>query len=81
MSDNIKLVIEIPKDLYEITKAKVDKNMTNSLFAISIVHHGIPLNDVLDKIEAEIKETRKRRNVGVMECLDIIDRYKAESEE
>ena len=40
-----------------------------------------PKTDVLDKIIAEIKETRKRRNVGVMECLDIIDRYKAESEE
>lgn len=39
-----------------------------------------PKTDVLDKIIAEIKETRKRRNVGVMECLDIIDRYKAESE-
>lgn len=40
-----------------------------------------PKADILDKIITEIKETRKRRNVGVMECLDIIERYKAESED
>ena len=31
--------------------------------------------DVLDKIKAEIIELRSRQNVGVMECLDIIDKY------
>ena len=36
--------------------------------------------DVLDKIRAEIIELRSRQNVGVLECLDIIDKYKAESE-
>ena len=35
---------------------------------------------VLDKIRAEIIELRSRQNVGVLECLDIIDKYKAESE-
>lgn len=35
---------------------------------------------VLDKIRAEIIELRSRQNVGVMECLDIIDKYKTESE-
>ena len=33
---------------------------------------------VLDKIRAEIIELRSRQNVGVMECLDIIDKYMAE---
>ena len=37
--------------------------------------------DVLDKIRAEIIELRSRQNVGVLECLDIIDKYKAESED
>lgn len=79
MSDNIKLIIEIDKDRY-------NKIMNNAKYVCptgldSVIAGGIPLDDVLDKIEAEIKETRKRRNVGVMECLDIIDRYKAESEE
>ena len=36
---------------------------------------------VFDKIKAEITELRSRQNVGVLECLDIIDKYKAESEE
>ena len=35
---------------------------------------------VLDKIRAEIVELCKTQNVGVLECLDIIDKYKAESE-
>lgn len=35
---------------------------------------------VLDKIRAEIIELRSKQNVGVLECLDIIDKYKAESE-
>lgn len=35
----------------------------------------------IDKIRAEIIELRSRQNVGVLECLDIIDKYKAESEE
>lgn len=36
---------------------------------------------ILDKIRAEIVELRSKQNVGVLECLDIIDKYKAESEE
>jgi hypothetical protein len=36
---------------------------------------------ILDKIRAEIIELRSKQNVGVLECLDIIDKYKAESED
>ena len=36
---------------------------------------------ILDKIRAEIIELRSRQNVGVLECLDIINKYKAESDE
>ena len=35
---------------------------------------------VLDKIRAEIIELRSKQNVGVLECLDILDKYKAECE-
>ena len=48
------------------------------------VSEGICREDkiqVLDKIRAEIIELRSKQNVGVMECLDIIDKYKAESED
>lgn len=36
---------------------------------------------ILDKIRAEIIELRSRQNVGVLECLDIIDKYMAEGSE
>lgn len=33
-------------------------------------------NYVLDRVRAEIIELRSRQNVGVLECLDIIDKYR-----
>lgn len=39
----------------------------------------IERESVLDKIRAEIIELRSRQNVGVLECLDIIDKYRSES--
>lgn len=51
MSETVKLIIEIPEDFYEITKAKVAKGMTYALYATSIAN-GIPLDDV----KAELKE-------------------------
>lgn len=41
---------------------------------------GHDKNKVLDKIRAEIIELRSKQNVGVLECLDIIDKYKVGSE-
>lgn len=38
------------------------------------------VKDALDKIKAKIVELRSRQNVGVLECLDIIDKYMVESE-
>lgn len=37
-------------------------------------------NNALDKVKAEIIELRSKQNVGVLECLDIIDKYNSESE-
>ena len=38
----------------------------------------VVINDVLDKIRAEIIAMRIRKNIGVMECLSIIDKYREE---
>ncbi len=35
----------------------------------------------LDKIRAEIIDMRSKQNCSCSDCLDIIDKYKAESEE
>jgi hypothetical protein len=34
--------------------------------------------EILDKVRAEIVELRSKQNIGVLECLDIIDKYRAE---
>lgn len=47
----------------------------------SVIKQKYIERDVLDKIRAEIIELRSHQNVGVLECLDIIDKYRAESEE
>jgi hypothetical protein len=49
----------------------------NDFKAIEVLKSQEP---VLDKIRAEIIELRHKQNVGVLECLDIIDKYKAEME-
>ena len=75
MSETVKLIIEIPKDFYEITKAKVDKNMTYALYATSVAN-GIPLDDV----KAEIKRMEYHMIdcdvlVSQEEVLEIIDKH------
>lgn len=67
IDDTIKLIIEIPTDFYEITKAKVKKNMTHTLSAESIAN-GIPLNDVKE----QMKKAR-RFHVGTFEDDNPID--------
>ena len=42
------------------------------------VTSNIRQEPVLDKIRAKIIELRSKQNVGVLECLDIIDKYRAE---
>ncbi len=41
----------------------------------------VVINNVLEKIRAEIIELRRKQNVGVLECLDIINKYRAEGED
>ena len=85
MSDKVKLIIEIPKDYYEIIKHNVENHLTDYR-PFEIIGNGIPLDDV----KAEIKEHRDSwEKDGYYDeadalniALKIIDKYigKAESE-
>lgn len=44
--------------------------------ALEMAIKALEQKDALEKIRAEIIELRSRQNVGVMECLDIIDKYR-----
>jgi len=84
MSDTVKLIIEIPKDLYEITKDKVDKNMTYAPLSVSIAH-GIPLDDVKAKMkQLRSHSARFRTSDGRVvyadsqDILDILDNIGSE---
>ena len=50
MSDTVKVVIEIPKDYYEILKCEVEENQTD-YYPFVVIGNGIPL----DKAEIEKK--------------------------
>ena len=103
----MKLIIEIPNEDYNFVKRQVVDGITNPLKIC--IAHGTPLDDVLDKIRAEIIEEKEcayadfdkykvdylgvdSRYVedelpyddfryGMERCIEIIDKYKAESED
>ena len=54
MSDTVKLIIEIPKDYYEIIKHDVENHLTDYR-PFEIIGNGIPLDDVKANIEKQIK--------------------------
>ena len=72
--DNADKMLAIAQDIYDTGFVRGKNYMT-------LVEMSEARNDVLDKIRAEIIELRSRQNIGVLECLDIIDKYKVESEE
>ena len=84
MSDNIKLVIEIPKELYEALLNGYEEPYSR-MFS-NVVKNGIPLDDVKAKIDTDLcydmfdgwgNETGLRE-----ELMDILDNIgKAESED
>lgn len=61
MSETVKLVIEIPSEVYEHIKGHTD-NWIDFMFlsrdgkAISAVKYGTPLSEVLAEIKAEIEK-------------------------
>ena len=96
MSDTVKLIIEIPKDYYEalskteeiISSQRSGKTLMSVIY--SAVAHGIPLEDVISKIEKlnpvdygsmfsyESHNGAKDMKRDILEILDNIG--KAESE-
>lgn len=68
--------------IYLKNKAENEVNDANTIVITFQTPQGRQVKyikcDVLDKIKAEIIELRSRQNVGVMECLDIIDKYMSE---
>ena len=73
-----KIRAEIEQDAFK----DVDAELENTIIVTFQTPQGRQVKyikcDVLDKIKAEIIELRSRQNVGVMECLDIIDKYMEE---
>ena len=79
------VINEIPKDYKYDTETK-DFLVYRHKYTGDEIHieKSIPLyrleqEPILDKIKAEIVEMRSKQNVGVLECLDIIDKYRGES--
>ena len=64
-------------EMYQLEYEKADEFIPKSV----IEDIKVEQEPILDKIRAEIIELRSRQNVGVLECLDIIDKYKSESED
>lgn len=51
--------------------------MTDKEYEVfSLCAKALEQEGILDKIRAEIIELRNKQNVGVLECLDIIDKYR-----
>lgn len=48
----------------------------DTITAVDMAIKALEQEDILDKIRAEIIELRNKQNVGVLECLDIIDKYR-----
>lgn len=79
----MKLIIDIPDDEYRHIKEYYEKNdIVEATY--SYIYHGIPLDDVLDKIRAEIKKAMEdfyydEHDLGVRAgfrfALEIIGNY------
>lgn len=85
MSDTVKLIIEIPKELHEALINGYEEPYSR-MFS-DVVKNGTPLNGVLDKMSAEIEEMKYPRkaskfdaeyffNEGVDRALDVVEKYK-----
>lgn len=87
MSDNIKLIIEMPKEDYEFTKGAKTARVFPSEYYVKLILNGIPLDDVkaeIDKAQEPYKTSTaydEGVRFGLMLAYQIIDKYKAESED
>lgn len=90
MSETVKLIIEIPKDAYRACRPlKTDNDQGILTFCVvNAIAGGIPLDDVLNKISAEIDEklshyehfSSSNTANGLMTAKKIIEKYKGDSE-
>ena len=86
MSDTVKLVIEIPKKIYEHACDGVNKFVTMEMDVVieNAVKNGTPLSEVLSEIRGEIVDLAKQtmndtRAGGVYMALNIVDKHVANS--
>ena len=83
MSDTVKLIVEIPKKVFEARKTgEISPWVTVPI--LDAVQNGTPLDDVKAEIKENIatRESNKSmvRNVGLYLALEIIDKYIGVSE-
>ncbi len=87
MGEGIKLIINIPDNDYRHIKEYYEKNdIVEATY--SYIYHGIPLDDVLNKISAEIDEkishyehfSSSNTANGLMIAKEIIEKYKGDKE-
>ena len=82
MSDTVKVIIEIPKDYYEIIKHNVENHLTDYR-PFEIIGNGIPLDDVKAEIvDKAIKDASGEGFIFLGRLLRIFDNIaKSESED
>ena len=87
MSDTVKLIIEIPKQAYELCKTLKSDSDDGiiGICAVNAIGNGTPLDDVKAEIEQTIKDYDKsgdyRRVRGLWMALEILNNIGKESEE
>ena len=84
---DVELVVKIPEEMY---KKLLNKGAIMCLSGYEeIIANGTPLDDVLNKIRAEMEWIKSRNtdtgyrwwNNAISNCQHIIDHYKTESKE
>ena len=61
---------------YECDLGYKQGNIGEQIESLKLAIKALEEQSTLDKIRAEIVELRSKQNVGVLECLDIIDKYR-----
>ena len=68
-------------EVLQVAKAEVEwEYPLDYQIAFDKAIKALEQEDILSKVRNEIIELRSKQNVGVLECLDIIDKYKGSKE-
>lgn len=91
MSDNIRLVIEIPVEMFHEIRDTELISIETLNTSIKAIENGIPLSDVLNNVKAEVRNSSfdvTERSSGeqitlnyTVNVLDILDNISKEGEE